>query len=119
MEGEALSALAPTLQQHGWVPLNEELSRALCVFDDDKIVGFMVFQMVPHCGPLIVDTQYRGSGIPEHLSEMMVQYVAGLDCGNLLVVPENKFSEALCKHHGMTLLDHPVYIMKRKEDNEA
>lgn len=113
IEGDELVILDSLLERRGWKPLNKDLSRAFCAFADDKIVGFMVCQMVLHAGPLLIDPEFRGGEIAPTLAEEMVAYAHDLDAADLLVVPENPFSEALCNAFKLEPVTSPVYLMKR------
>src|SRR6266446_10267452 len=76
LDGPDLDILGPILQRHGWVSPNPRLSRALIVFDSqNEIIGFSVFQLVPHVEPLWLALRYRGTGLAEQITHQMVEFL--------------------------------------------
>ena len=108
--GADLKELEPTIIQMGWTPLDPAISSAIVALDGDRIVGFAVFRMVPTCGPMFVEKDYRGQGLPDELSGRLFQFLAENNCRGFMVVPESQFTERICKQYGMQQLDNPLYV---------
>lgn len=111
IDGDELLALEPIMEKRGWTSLNNRTARAFCAYDGDKLVGFHVLQMFPHCEPLYVDPAYRGSGIADHLAEGMLTFMREVSARGFMVIADSPAAEALCRHYGMRKVDSPVYLM--------
>jgi GNAT superfamily N-acetyltransferase len=106
--------IAMALEARGWMSLNRKVSRILLAEAGDEMIGFLVFQAIPHCGPMFVDKAYRGEGVPEALSERMVEFLEESHCRGLLVVPSNPFSRAFCEKYGLKPVTLPVYLREQE-----
>ncbi|MGH7184504.1 MAG: GNAT family N-acetyltransferase [Nitrospiraceae bacterium] len=114
LDGDELDQIQLILQNRGWTPLNKPTSRALAAFDGDKLVGFIVLQLVPHTEPLWIDPDYRGSYIAEGLAQGMRQFMRSIEARCFMVMADNPHAVRLCEESGMQLVKSPVYISVRK-----
>lgn len=110
LKGEELAAVESTIAERGWMSLNPATSRVVAAEENSKLIGFFVFQVVPHTGPIYVNEAYRGHGVAERMTEMMIEFLRSVNCRGFIALPENKHSEALCKSYGLVKLDYPVYM---------
>jgi len=107
------AAISRVIDARGWMRLNRRTSRILIAEDaDQKLLGFMVLQLVPHTEPLWVLPSMRGSDIAETLVERMIDFMFSQQSRGWMVVADNPSAAKLCEDHGMTKLDCPVYAAK-------
>ncbi len=113
LDGQDLDILEPILQRHGWVSPNPRLSRALVVFDSqNEIIGFSVFQLVPHVEPLWVALRYRGMGLAEQLAHQMVEFLNSIPIPEAYVIVNNPHSKLLAEKYGMEAINRPVFYKR-------
>ncbi len=111
LEGDDLLVLDPILIAKEWASLNKVLSRALVAYDENNhIIGFEVFECLPHVGPLWVDPEWRGSGITEEMTEQMMQFLRANSVRGFMLVAESVFASKLAEKYNMRKLDDPVYV---------
>lgn len=117
LEGEeATDWLNPVLQSRGWALLNPATSRALCAFQDERMIAFHVLQLYPHAEPMFVDPEFRGTGLAEDLADRMYAFLREVRARAYMVVAESPFAEQLCKARGMKRVEYPVYIAVHQEE---
>ena len=113
--GADLEALKPTIQAHGWLPLNPMTACAFVAFQAGKIIGFVCQNPIPHVEPLFVDPQYRGTGLAGELVEKMVDFLYEVEAPAAYIVANSAFSAKLAEAYGMEKVDQPVYrLVARK-----
>lgn len=113
LQGDDLDQLEPTIRARGWVPLNKAMSRVLAVYDGERIVGWIAFNMIPHVEPLFIEPEYRGSGIAEQLAEGMVNWLYAVEAPAAYIVADSPASQRLAEAHGMERVTSPVYRIVR------
>ena len=111
IEGDDLKALEPILESRGWTSLNNKTCRALCAYDGEHLAGFLVLQLFPHCEPLWVSKDYRGTGVAEDLADKMMEFMSKIQARGFMVIADNPAAAALCERHGMRKVESAVYIM--------
>jgi hypothetical protein len=113
MEGaEAVEKLNPILAERGWSLLNEATSRALAMFDGDRLVAFFVLQLFPVLGPAWVAPSDQGGGVLRELADKMHEYLNEVQARGYLVICDSPVSERLALRHFMTKVEAPVYLGK-------
>ncbi len=111
LQGEELAQLEPKLAEFGWASLNPNTSRAYAAFDDDTLIAFITLQLFPHVEPLFVAKEYRGTGLAEHLSDMMYDFLAEIKVRGFMCVADSPHAEKICIAKGMKRLESPVYVL--------
>jgi hypothetical protein len=105
----------PVCAQRGWALLNindaQPTCRVLGAFEDDvSFVGFICLQFFPVLGPEWADADHRDGHVSRDLAELMHSYMVDSHARGALTVCESPVSERLAKRHGMTKVEHPVYL---------
>lgn len=95
--------------ERGWIPLSPQYASVLVALQNDSVIGFFVLQAMPHCGPIFVDYDHRGSEVTIQLIRRMLDFLRDSDCRGFLVIPETRFSERACEENNMVRLPYPVY----------
>lgn len=108
---EDWDAIEQALASRGWMSLNRATSRILVKEDAGKIVAFHVFQLVPFCGPLYVEPEYRGTSLAAELADEMLTFLVETHARGWIAAAANRHSEKMCEARGMTKIDKPVYAM--------
>jgi len=94
----------------GWMSLNPNTTIIRLAIDNEKVIGFMVLQALPHVGPAFVDEAYRGQNVAETLADDMVKYFQAVGGRGFVVIADSAHSEKMCKDRGMRKLQSPVFI---------
>lgn len=112
LEGqELIDAVSSIIEENGWTPLNSNTPlHGECAYDGDKLVGFNIFQLFPLVGPMWVDEDYRGSGVPESLALRTIKFMDDVQARGYLVIADNPFTAKLCERYGMKRVESPVYM---------
>ena len=113
--GEAVRLLDEYMASKGWPPLNPFISRVLVAKDDHgAIAGIHVLQLLPHAEPLVVEPEYRGSGVAEELAARMTDYLAEMNTPVFFVTTAtNPFVKKLCESNGMK--ETPLVVYSKGE----
>lgn len=98
------------VESRGEMKLNLNTSRVLIAERDSRIVGFLVFQLVPHIEPMWIHEDYRGTGLSQQLADEMFKYIHQSKVRGAVAVAENPAVSALCEAHDMHMVEHPVYV---------
>lgn len=111
---EEWSQIDALIAERGWMAIDHNYSRVRVVEEHGRIVSFFVVQAIPHCGPMYVDREHRGTGIPDRLSDDVLEFLRESECRGVLIMPENAFSERLCIKYGLERYEGPVYIRNER-----
>lgn len=111
IENEELAILDPIFDEKGWTKLNLYTgTRALCAYEDNKLVGFFVLQLFPHTEPLYVDsTTHNSPEIAISLVRQMVEFIKSINIRGYMVVADTEFAKLMCERGGMQQIESPVY----------
>jgi hypothetical protein len=109
---EEWDAIDEVCAARGWMSLNRTLTRILVAKRDDRIVGFIVLQLVPHTEPLYVDPAERGTDLAATLADQMVEFLLSVKARGWLVIADSPHARQLCEDRGMQKVKSPVYIAK-------
>jgi hypothetical protein len=93
----------------GWMSISRRFSRVLVAYRGDTMIGFHVFQMVPHAEPQYVNVDERGTGLAERMADQMAAFLEGAKARGWMVVADSPFAEKMCKARGMVRIKSPVY----------
>jgi GNAT superfamily N-acetyltransferase len=119
LEPSELSRVDPIIDANGWMQLNANVCRVMVAEENGHILGMNVFQLVSHVGPLWVRPDKRGDGIAEELSRRMYDYMVEIQCRGYVVIAESAHAVKLCEAHGLTRVEHPVYVFIPKDEGAA
>ena len=112
LDWDEVLQLDPILESKGISSLNKNVTRAIAAFDGKKLIAFEVLQLFPMLGPLWVDKEYRGDGIPKEMTDRMLEFVKGCEIRGFIVIANSAHTEKICRDIGMDKLDSPVYLMR-------
>lgn len=107
--GEQLEILAPLFEKQGVVISFPHLAMAKVAFDGDNIMGYHIFQLVPHIEPLWVAEEYRGGEVTHALVDEMNDF-AKEAAGQFVCVSTSTFSDKLCREIHMDTVPGTVFI---------
>jgi acetyltransferase (GNAT) family protein len=107
---EEWNAIEEFLAARGWMSLSRETTPRIRVAErDGKIVGFMVLQMTPQCGPLYVTPKERGTGLAEELADDMFDFLVEAKARGWFVVADSPHVPKMCEARKMRKLESPIY----------
>ena len=107
---DELNTLEPILKARGWMSLNHDTSAAYCAYDDKKLVGFLVVQLIPHVEPMYVDIRHRGTGVAEQLGQGVADYLREAHCRGAMLIADSPATAKLAEKFKMTKITSPVYF---------
>ena len=90
---------------------------AFVAIEDSHVVGYAVYQHLPHCDPEWVSPDHRGTGLAGRLAEAVTTYAAAQ--GAFLVIADNAHAEVLCREHGLEHLEGSKVFLGRSRRPEA
>ena len=98
LHGAELEVLKPILEAHGVVVSFPHLAAAKVAFAGDEIVGYAIYQLVPHAEPLYVRPEYRGGDLTFRLAEAITDF-AKEAAGAYVSIATSQFSEKILRDH--------------------
>lgn len=107
---EEITEIDFLVESRGEMKLNLNTSRVLIAERESRIVGFAVFQLVPHIEPLWVDESLRGTGLAAELADEVFKFIHAEKVRGAIAIADNPAVEALCKAHDMRVVTSPVYV---------
>jgi len=117
MEGpEAAEKLNRILAEQGEMLLNPATTRARVAMEGEKILGFMVIQLIPMIGPTRISNSllpHSGGVVFKHMLGDVLDFMDEAEARGYVVICENPGIEKICKVLKMEKLEDPVYIAKR------
>lgn len=112
LSGDEAQEFAPRLAALGYGIPYPNGAVIVLAMAAEKIAGFCVLQMLPHCEPLWVDPQMRASGLAEALADHAVTWLKAKGFPHFLACASNAFAEKLCQGQGMTAVEGRLYAAK-------
>ncbi len=106
--GDDLAALQPLFDAQGVVILYPHLAVAKVAFEDGEIVGYHIFQLIPHIEPLWVSPKHRGGELTHSLVKSMDAF-AKEAAGQYVCVSMSQFSDKLCEEIHMEPVPGQVF----------
>jgi len=85
-------------------------SRVLVAMDGDKVAGLMVAQMVLHVEPIIIEREYRGTGIWREMSEVLDGYLETCGMFGAYAQPVHESTKHMAEQMGYTEMEHPLFL---------
>ena len=107
--GDQISELDGILASHKSQILFPHLAMAKVAYDGDRIVGYHIFQMLPHIEPLWVDPEYRGGDLTHELVKSMDEF-AKEAVGHFVCIATSEFSARLCREIHMDVMPGQLFI---------
>jgi GNAT superfamily N-acetyltransferase len=100
---EALEAIRPFLVSRNWRIPAVGMLAAKVAFEEDKVVGFAVYQLVPHVEPIMVLPSHRGTGLASELAKEIVGFARSVG-GGLMCLSTTSVVDKLATENGLTPL---------------
>lgn len=79
---------------------------------DERIVGMLGFELVPHAGPLYIDPNYRGQGLAIQLYKTIESNISKEPGTGYYTFPSNEISIKIAQKLGLEKL--PCEVWKRE-----
>ena len=107
-----LEKLEPLLQEQGVVIAHRHLAMVKVAIDhddNDRIIGFAPFTMIPHTDGLWVAKEYRGGDLTHKLAESVSDFARDA-AGGFMCVATSPFAEKLCREQKMEVFPGTVFV---------
>lgn len=97
------------LAARGWMSLNRQLSRIRVAEQNGKLVGFFVFQCVPHTEPMWIIPSMRGTDVANKLADDMLNWLTEVRARGWMLVADNPVVAKMAEDRNMVKVESPVY----------
>jgi GNAT superfamily N-acetyltransferase len=87
-----------------------EQNTAIVAEADGKIVGLWGINLTVHAGPLWVDPEWRGKGVPDAMSGSLDELIRSFGGRGYLMFPSNKGSEQVAVRMGLRPVNWKIYV---------
>lgn len=101
----AVDLLSPLLRARKWRIPPPGLLMAKVAFDGEDVVGFVLYQLIPHTEPLWVAPKYRGTGLAAELADEAVKFADAVGAGYMCLSSSPAVVE-IAKEHKMREITH-------------
>lgn len=103
---EELRRIRPIFRSNGSNadPTKQLLAAAIAELSDETIVGMLGFELIPHCGPLIVNENYRGQGLASKLYGVIEDQFTKVKGSGYYTFPSNDASRRVAEKLGLEKL---------------
>lgn len=78
--------------------------------DGERVAGLMVAQMVLHVEPIIVDREYRGSGVWREMADTLDGYLTTCGVAGAYTQPVLDSTRHMCEMMGFREVEQPLYL---------
>ncbi|MCE5309637.1 MAG: GNAT family N-acetyltransferase [Acidobacteriales bacterium] len=107
---EEWERLRGTYEQQGDTLPRAEQNTAIVAEVDGKIVGMWGINLLIHAGPLWVDPEWRGKGVPDQMGVALDELVKNAGGKGYLMFPSNKGSEQVAVRMGLKPAAWKIYV---------
>lgn len=101
--------LVDVYNEYGGDIPNPKLSRVAVAEKDDEIIGFAVFQLIPHAEPFWIREDHRGTNIWVKLASMIEPLTRKKD--SYIIATTNEVVK-MCEALELERVNHPVYVKR-------
>ncbi len=102
--------IAPLFETEAAPVPDPNFSKVLVALDGEKVAGLMVAQMVLHVEPIIIEREYRGTGVWRDMAEMMDGYLETCGMVGAYAQPVHESTKHMCEAMGYVEMEHPLYL---------
>lgn len=110
LEPDELWRIAPLFESEKAPLPDPNFSRVLVAMDGEKVAGMMVAQMVLHVEPIIIEREYRGTGVWREMAEVLDGYLETCGMMGAYAQPVHESTKHMCEQMGYTEMEHPLYL---------
>lgn len=100
---EALAAIRPFLESRKWRIPPVGMLAAKVAFEGENVVGFAVYQLVPHVEPIFLVPSHRGTGLASELAKEIVDFARSVG-GGMMCLSTTSVVDKLAAENGLTPL---------------
>lgn len=111
LTNEEYYLLQPEFKKRNLEIPRSNISVVAGAFLENELVGFFVWQLLPHAEPMWIHEDYRNSGVWKELVSLIIPYANMKDT---FVVAETEEVEKMCEKMEMEEVKHKVYIRRIK-----
>jgi GNAT superfamily N-acetyltransferase len=106
---EAVKYFCSRLPEIGVTVPHPESANIVVAELEEKIIGFIVLQLMVHTEPIYIDPAHRGSGIAEKLAEEAEKLLKEIDARAVVCIATGRAVEVLCEFMGMKRIEGTLY----------
>lgn len=91
--------------------LDPDFSRvAAAINSKGEVVGVICLQLVAHAEPIIIEPEYRETGVWQVLAKMMDEYCLAMKVPGLYTQPTSQKTEHMAEKMNFSKCDYPLYL---------
>lgn len=87
-----------------------QFSKVLVALDGEHVAGIMVAQMALHVEPIIIEKDYRGTGIWKEMAEMLDGYLSGTGIAGAYAQPVHASTKHMTEQMGFVEMEHSLWL---------
>jgi hypothetical protein len=110
LEPHEMHLIAPLFEKEEAPLPDPNFSKVLVAMDGDKVAGLMVAQMVLHVEPIIIEREYRGTGVWREMAEMLDGYLETCGMMGAYAQPVHESTKHMCEQMGYVEMQHPLFL---------
>ena len=109
LEPDEYWRIAPLFEAEKAAMPDPKFSRVIVSMDGERVAGLMVAQMVLHVEPIIVDREYRGSGVWREMADTLDGYLTTCGVAGAYTQPVLDSTRHMCEASGFVEMKYPLY----------
>ena len=110
LEPDEYHLIAPLFEAEKAAMPDPHFGRVLVALDGDRVAGLMVAQMVLHVEPIIINREYRGTGVWKELAETMDGYLTACGVAGAYTQPIFESTKHMAEMMGYHEVEQPLYL---------
>jgi len=110
LEPDEYWRIAPLFEQEKAPVPDPGFSKVLVAMDGEKVAGMMVAQMVLHVEPIIIEREYRGTGVWREMAEVLDGYLETCGMMGAYAQPVHESTKHMAEQMGYVEMKHPLFL---------
>lgn len=110
LEPDEYWRIAPLFEQEKAPIPDPGFSKVLVAMDGEKVAGIIVAQLALHVEPIIIEKEYRKTGVWKDMAEVMDGYIAGSGIAGAYAQPVHPSTRHMCEALGFRELEHSLWL---------
>jgi hypothetical protein len=110
LEPEEYGKIAHLFTEEQAAMPDPRFSKVLVALDGEHVAGIMVAQMALHVEPIIIEKDYRGTGIWKEMAEMLDGYLSGTGIAGAYAQPVHASTKHMCEQMGFSEMKNSLWL---------
>jgi hypothetical protein len=110
LEPEEYGKIAHLFTEEQAAMPDPQFSKVLVALDGEHVVGIMVAQMALHVEPIIIEKDYRGTGVWKEMAEMLDGYLSGTGIAGAYAQPVHPSTKHMTEQMGFVEMENALWL---------